>query len=503
MKALLFNGYEKAAGLERVGGSYRLATKLRKEGWNVEVIDYFYLWSLEQLQELIKLRNSESSISWIGFSCTWVNYSSYEFQSRINDFLKWVKVNYPNIIIMAGGQNPSLHFPMYDNVDYIISGYGEVAVLEVLKYIYSNGKIKGIPRKNGWLVDANSFYPAWPISDLSIDYEFRDFIHPGETLSLEFSRGCKFSCAFCNFPILGVKEDTTRDVTNLEYELKRNYDLYGITNYQVADETLNDRDEKLEKIGRIVKGVNADLNFNAFIRADILFSRPQQLELLAEAGVWGHYYGIESFNYQTAKSVGKGMHPDKIKQGLIDTEKYFENRLKKFRGTISLIYGLPFETEESISHGLQWLKNNWNRQSVVAFPLNINLTGNKSKIDKDYEKYGYKILKEEKRNKLFHRHNFFPNDMVIWENENINTYNAIDLVNRQLQNPWRIDSWQLWGIMGLMKDLNLTVADLLNIVETQYLPDLSNVVQSRELKLSISQRATIIKHEYIEKKLSL
>lgn len=536
MKAIIFTGYERTGGLERVSGAYRLATVLRREGWDIEVVDFFYRWSLDQLKELIKSRNAASSINWIGFSCTWINYASTEFQSRINDFLIWVKQNYPDIITMAGGHNPSLHFPMYDNVDYIVAGYGEVAVPAVLKYIYGNGKIKGIPRKNGWYVDGNTFYPAWPISDLSIEYEYRDFIHPGETLALEFSRGCKFSCAFCNFPILGVKEDTTRDLKILEAELKRNYDQYGVTNYQVADETLNDRDEKLAKIGKIVKDSGIDFNFNAFIRADILFSRPQQLELLAEAGVWGHYYGIESFNHESAKAVGKGMHPDKIKQGLIDTEKYFDTHLGKFRGTVSLIYGLPHETPQTILDGLDWLETHWRRQSVIAFPLNINLTGTKSKIDNDYEKYGYRIIKEEKQEKLYNRHNFFPNDIVVWENDHMDMYDAINLVNRQLgkdttsnifyqsriktfSGRWMVDSWQLWGLMGVQKDMNLDLRTVLNLPEMNVVPIRGNVVNYGnkldtdrsdldlihflKIKDSMQKRSSEIRDEYIRKKLSL
>ena len=522
MKAIIFTGYERTGGLERVSGAYRLATVLRREGWDVEVIDFFYWWKLDHLKELIKQRSQGSAINWIGFSCTWINYATDEFQSRINDFLMWVKQNYPNIITMAGGQNPSLHFPMYTNVDYVIAGYGEIAMPQVLKHIYSNGKIKGIPRKNGWYVDANSFYPAWPISDLSIEYEPRDFIHPGETLALEFSRGCKFSCAFCNFPILGVKEDTTRDLKILEAELKRNYDQYGVTNYQVADETLNDRDEKLAKIGKIVKDSGIDFNFNAFIRADILFSRPQQLELLAEAGVWGHYYGIESLNHESAKSVGKGMHPDKIKQGLIDTETYFNTHLGKFRGTVSLIYGLPHETKETALDGIRWLENNWSNQSVVAFPLNINLIGNKSKIDSDYEKYGYRILKEEKRSTLFNRHNFFPNDIVIWENDHMNMYDAIELVNNQLGlmtttdvvNPngsvtaakWKVDSWQLWGLMGIQKDMNIDLKTMLRFPDIELRkvdPNDTDLFKLVQIKKQMRDRSDKIRNEYIIKKLSI
>jgi hypothetical protein len=515
MHAIIFTGYERSGGLERVSGAYRIATVLRKEGWDVEVIDFFYYWHLDQLKDLIKNRSQKYKLDWIGFSSTWINYSSEPVQDMMVEFLKFVKKSYPDTVTIAGGQNPSVHFPIYDNIDYIIGGFGEVAIIKVLDYIFNKGPaIKGIPRKNGWYVDANAFYQAWPIKDLSIEYEPRDFIHHNETLALEFSRGCKFACAFCNFPVLGVKEDTTRDIGSLKEELRRNYYLYGVTNYQVADETLNDRDEKLEKIAEVVKGLSFDVNFSAFIRADILFSRPQQLKLLADARVWAHYYGIETFNHETGKVIGKGMHPDKIKEGLLNTKKFFNDYLGLYRGTVSLVYGLPKETKESIISALEWLCENWSDQNVIAFPLNISLTGNKSKIDENYEKYGYTIMGQEKR-KLYNRHNFFSNDLTIWENENMNMYDAIELVDKEIADfkPGFLDSWKLFSMMSLTDSVEqallLNESDATIDMSHFHKPngghgELGTITKTNSVKQEpLRQKAKDIKAEYVTKKLSL
>jgi hypothetical protein len=515
MHAIIFTGYERSSGVERVSGAYRIATVLRKEGWDVEVIDFFYHWNIDQLKDLIKSRNEKYTVDWIGFSTTWINYSTETVQRNMKDLLRFVKKSYPNIVTLAGGQNPSVHFDIYDDIDYIIAGFGEVATKAVLKYIFSNGPaIKGIPRKNGWYVDANAFYQAWPISDLSVEYQERDFIYPNETLALEFSRGCKFSCAFCNFPVLGVKEDTTRDINSLREELRRNYGLYGVTNYQVADETLNDRNEKLEKIGDIVEEMPFDLNFNAFIRGDILFSKPEQLELLARARVWSHYYGIETFNHETGKIIGKGMHPDKIKEGLLRTKEYFYKNLGLYRGTVSLVYGLPKESKESILSGLDWLCKNWNDQNVISFPLNISLTGNKSKIDENYEKYGYTLMGQEQR-ELDNRHNFFSNDLTIWENEHMNMYDAIELVDHQINTfkPGYVDAWKLFSLLPLTDSLE----HALSITEAKAIKDYSHFDMNTPShggggtigrsggpdQEPLRARAKQIKTEYIEKKLSI
>lgn len=485
MKSIIFTGYENSRGLERTSGPYRIATVLRQHDWDVEVIDFFYRWELDQLKSLIL---SRSPLKWIGFSCTWINYSSDKTQQTMIDFLKWMKNEYPEIKILAGGQNPNIGLKIYDDVDYIINGFGENAVLEVLKYIFGNGKIKGIPRNKGWYVDANSFYPAWPIRDLTVEYEDRDFISQGETLSLELSRGCKFACSFCNFPILGVKEDTTRDIGLLEKELKYNYEKWGINNYQLADETVNDRDEKLIKLSNLVKKLDFDPNFNGFIRADLLISRPQQMEMLVDSRIWGHFYGVESFNHDTGKLIGKGMDPNRVKEGLLTIKDYFYKNLNLYRGTISLIYGLPKETKESILTSLDWLEKNWKDQSVVAFAMNISSDGKKSEIDNDPSKYGYKILGKEKR-KLYTRHSYFSGEMVLWENEHMTINDAIELsdLQRKRMSPEYPDGWHLWSLMSLT-DINTAIS----------LNDSTDHI-TKEL----ISKSNEIKDRYIQRKLSL
>ena len=66
-------------------------------------------------------------------------------------------------------------------------------------------------------------------------------------LSFETSRGCRFKCSYCNFPILGVKDDYTRDADDFDTNLRRNYDDWGVTEYIITDDTFNDYVEKIRK----------------------------------------------------------------------------------------------------------------------------------------------------------------------------------------------------------------------------------------------------------------
>ena len=56
------------------------------------------------------------------------------------------------------------------------------------------------------------------MKSLRIKYEDRDDLQPWEWLTIECARGCIFQCPYCNFPILGVREDHTRSANDFESE---------------------------------------------------------------------------------------------------------------------------------------------------------------------------------------------------------------------------------------------------------------------------------------------
>jgi hypothetical protein len=126
-------------------------------------------------------------------------------------------------------------------------------------------------------------------------------------------------------------------------------------------------------------------------------------------------------------------------------KKYFENNGKKyFRGTLSFIVGLPGETEETLNSTKTWLLNHWQKNNVVVFALHIN-NGNsvvkQSKIDADYESYGYTKMSEDEVNlnekKYFLNSDvenfgasFETNDRLPWKNCNMNMFEALTLSSK-------------------------------------------------------------------------
>jgi hypothetical protein len=424
-KCLLFN-VGGGGMLMRNSGAYRISTFLRENDWDAEVIDWVSYWTLDQLKQLCKQR-IDKDVKFIGFSYLFVD----EPISIIEEFGTWFKLTFPNIKILLGAPN-KWRFPN-KYIDYNIHGYGELALLELLKYLFSNGSS---PKFNlmthaGKSISANEMYPSYPMNSLLIKYEDRDFIQSHEWLGIEFSRGCKFACAFCNYPVIGVKGDYTRDADDFKYHVTDAYDRFGVTNYYVADETFNDRTEKITKFADVVEQLPFDPFFTATLRADLLINRPADKEELLRMNMLAQLYGVESFNTPSAKSIGKGMDSEKMKQGLIDIRQYFETHgSKRYRGTVSLIAGLPHETVDTLRQSKQWLLDNWQGHAFNILPLEIPISeyDTPSKIGLDWKKYGYEDVSDDpKFIDLKQRNLITSHKLLIWKNEHMDVGIAHDL----------------------------------------------------------------------------
>ena len=310
-----------------------------------------------------------------------------------------------------------------------------------------------------------------------IKYEDRDFLKSDEWLGIEFARGCKFSCDFCNFPVLGVKGDYSRDAEDFREQMQDTYDRFGISSYLVADETFNDSTEKITKFADAVDQLTFTPWFSGFIRPDLLISRPRDREELLRMNFLGQYYGVESFNTETARTVAKGMPGERVKQGLIDIKDYFKSHgRQQYRGTISLMVGLPYETPETIEETTQWLIDHWQGESFVTFVMEIMISDldKKSKIALDYKKYGYTAMTEQQIAEAeaeFQDRRYFPNVVVgmspnylKWQNEFMDVYAATELsdamykVNYNDKYDFKMDCWGMAnpGMLGTIEDKLLT-----------------------------------------------
>lgn len=446
------------------------------------MIDWANHWSLAELIELFESRHTNNT-RFLGFSCLFSIWCQ-----TLEDFCCWVKSKYPDVIILCG----SAVLPAFKSVyiDYYIQGFGEHALMALLQWLFSNGTrpkfdIKKI--NNKLIIRANDTYPAFPMSSVLVIYETRDFIQPSEWLTIETARGCKFRCKFCNFPVLGVKGDYSRTADDFELQLKDAYYRFGTTNYTLVDETFNDRTEKITKFADVVEALDFQPWFAAYIRADLMISRPQDRQELLRMNVLGQFYGIESFNNESAKAVGKGMDSERIKQGLIECKDYFQKHSNNmYRGTIGHIIGLPHETCSSLESARQWLAQNWLGHDYAVYPLSIPVDelSRPSEFSLDYKKYGYESLSGNTVTSLDTAlaKGTGVNSML-WKNSHMDIFQAVGHTETWVEQKYRMDfrpggfrlAQRCKTDLGLSHRLNWTCGDLDSMHDT----DVSAYVRSK------------------------
>ena len=175
----------------RLPGGHRIATWLRQHDWDIEVLDFATEFTLIELQEFARSRITDHT-KFIGFSCFFGTWTA-----EVDLFACWLKQTYPNVALICGGTS----YPMINcaAIDYHITGFAEHAILQLLKVITGNEPRSSLTLDPKYLgnkkvITANSHYPAFPMHDLNIYYEDRDYIDENEWLTIESARGCKFKC---------------------------------------------------------------------------------------------------------------------------------------------------------------------------------------------------------------------------------------------------------------------------------------------------------------------
>ena len=357
--------------VRRSPGGHRIATHLREQGYDVEVVDFWFEWSRIQLLKFFHQRVREDTIA-VGISGMFPVYALNSVDKNQDARHKYhyviqtiaiLKERYPQLKFVGGAQNVSAILGY--KLDYYVYGFGENAIVELLKYFkreLNNVQIEQriVNGKKINVIDCQKFHPAAPMPDARVKYEERDFIQPQEVLTLELARGCKFKCKFCQYPILGVKGDYSRSAESLKEELLDNYNRWGTTVYSVSDDTVNDSPEKLAKCAEVIRSLPFQPHLTGYVRADLLVNKPETWQDIYDMGLRSHFYGVETLYQPAGKIIGKGINIDKLKEGLIKARDWFSDKEQgrgQYNSTIGTILGLPEETKETFLSGIDWIQN--------------------------------------------------------------------------------------------------------------------------------------------------
>lgn len=463
-------------------GPYKLAHWLRKHGYACQVIDFIPDLTEEQLDLALRKFLTKDTLV-LGISTTflygltrylWKNGRTGMFPEHLVQILLRIKTEYPGLKIVLGGYGSDRAW-MAGIPDAAIMSYTtatEDIFLEYVEHLRT-----GSPRPLGRLetsfigqAEANRprlVYDQARDKKYNIeqdDFRFvrEDIILPGEPLPLDVSRGCIFACRFCQYPHLGKKKlDYVRGMEYIRDELIYNHENFGTTHYMMLDDTFNDTEWKIKNFHDMVSALPFNIDYTAYLRADLIDRFPDTAHMLKDSGLWGAFHGLESLHPYASKLVGKAWSGTRAREYI--PRLYHDIWSGQVPQQLSFIIGLPRETKDDIKDTIRWYEEN--KLYLINFKaLNINGNNNQrsnrsilSEFDRDPEKYGFKFQEipadPESRDQTTPR--------STWYNETWTRTQATEFqkkVNRYLLDKSRISVWNLGStqFLGLAKDTLMT-----------------------------------------------
>lgn len=323
---------------------------LIEKGIDVSLIDCQFLESMEEgLPEEIKRQKPDL----IGISCFTPTYSDAIYTANLCRKIA------PDVKIVLGGAHPSLYpedtLKENASVDFVVFGEGEYTLYELISSIQSGEKdfsdIKGlgyrlngsivINGKRGFINELDDLpipaYDIFPLAKYKIQITSYKRL---PTYTMVASRGCPYSCTFCQVKqFLGIRmryKSPHKLIEEIKF-LKENFNARGI---MFQDSTFTFDWNWVKEFCGLMISEKMDMTWMCFTRADRV--NEEILSLMKKAGCYGMSYGVESANQKSLDLLKKNVKVEKIVESV-------ELSLKMgFFVTTTYIMGIPGEDEADV-----------------------------------------------------------------------------------------------------------------------------------------------------------
>ena len=176
--------------------------------------------------------------------------------------------------------------------------------------------------------------------------DLRRYVIP--MLGLYPARGCPFTCNFCSVIKIAGRRIRSQSVATTLASL-RTAKAGGVRTIMFTSDNFNKYPEAEELLSAIVE---ERLGLEFFVQCDTQIARQERLvALLAEAGCFSMFVGVESFNRQTLLAAQKGQNRPEVYRDIV--------RLCREHGIsshFSNIIGFPQDTERDVREHLETLR---------------------------------------------------------------------------------------------------------------------------------------------------
>ncbi|UCG68040.1 MAG: radical SAM protein [Thermoplasmata archaeon] len=341
-----------------------LATGVRKEGFEVDILGWNHHLRIERFREYLRITQP---------SVVGIKVFTYNINAAVETVSIIKSVN-SCIVTVIGGPHPSANNPTetmddFNEVDFAFRGDAEIGFPSLVKELSKKGSdhqdnaldqaaLREIPgliwRKNG-TVHANPPHfpddldtlglPSWDLIDPKDYHPYRidESDTQGHVAPIMTTRGCPLSCTYCSVNLVNGRVIRRRSVGSVIEEMSLLHNRYNVRQIFIMDTNfLSDKEYVKELCNAIIeKGLHIkwDCICETLKRS---FYDDEILSLMYRAGCRKIIMGIESGSNKILRVIKKEWNKEQfsdlvglIKSHAIQVHGYF-------------MYGFPYETAKDM-----------------------------------------------------------------------------------------------------------------------------------------------------------
>jgi radical SAM superfamily enzyme YgiQ (UPF0313 family) len=309
------------------------------------------------------------------------------------EIISTAKRHRPSLVTMMGGPHVSFTadrtLSTYPEIDLIVRGEGERTIAELMAAEMDPSAWEGIRglafRRDREVVLTE---PQPFIEDLdTLPFPARHLLPMsryqalGYSISIITSRGCPYSCIFCQGRRMVGNRVRLRSASRVVDEIEQILS-YGIDRINVADDLFVSHGGRVKEVCGEILRRGLRFNWSAFARVNTVDR--ETLRLMKEAGCDSISFGVETGNPDLLKLIRKGITREQVKEAV---------SLCRQTGIIahtSFIVGLPGETPETLKETGEFaasLGSLYGYHFLAPFPGTT--------VREDVDKYDLEILTDD------------------------------------------------------------------------------------------------------------
>jgi radical SAM superfamily enzyme YgiQ (UPF0313 family) len=346
--------------LEPQLGILSLAAVLHAGGDSPEIVDlnrtYFQLADsagisrLDDFAEIAASVIAEKDAEVCGFTSI---CSSYPLTIRI---AKTVKAIRPECTILFGGPQASVvdiqTLAAFPFVDFILRGEAEESLPLLLGELAGRRRMERVPGLTYRAEGQPRRNPNAPvIRDLdalpSAAYHLTGELEGAHRAALEMGRGCPFACTFCSTNDFFRRNFRLRSPERILRDMRALAVTYGLSDFDLIHDMFTVDRRRVVAFCEEMIASEEKFTWSCSARTDCV-DEPL-LELMADAGCSGLFFGIETGSARMQTIIDKHLDPRRAAEIIDAAEKL------GIGTTVSLITGFPEESQEDLRQTVSML----------------------------------------------------------------------------------------------------------------------------------------------------